>query len=501
MVIADDGGRYVEANPAACELFGLPREELLGRSIADFAPEGFDFEDAWRSFSTGKNERGLFPLVRADGERRVVEYSATREILPGHHLSIMRDVTAREANEERIRRQRDELDTLNRINELVRGTIDDVVDARTRDTIERTVCETIADSALYAFALIGERDRRSGGLTVRTGFGVDRAWLDRMEGLDERRAEEGPGVRAIRTDELQLLEPADIAALPEGPRGIIRDSGASALLVAPLSFGSVGYGFLAVGANRESAFAEREVEGFSALANAIGFAINAVESKQSLSADATVVLEIEIDDPDSAIARLATPEGTTVVESMLPLDSGSALVYLRTTDEGPAPPPPGDQPGVEKARVLERSDDGARLEVVLDRQTPVHALHDAGARVREATVDRTGTWYLEVASSPDRDVRSVVDPLQAAYEAVRLQSKGVEGDPDAGGSDHRPLDRLTERQRTVLVAALRSGYYDWPRRGSSAEDLAGTLGIAPQTVLEHLRKAERTVLGDAIDRR
>lgn len=50
MLIADDEGWYVDANPAACELFGLPLQELLGCNIANFSEPNFDFSLAWRSF-------------------------------------------------------------------------------------------------------------------------------------------------------------------------------------------------------------------------------------------------------------------------------------------------------------------------------------------------------------------------------------------------------------------------------------------------------------------
>lgn len=93
MVIANDEGVYVDANPAACDMFGLEKEELLGRTIREFAPEEYDFEGAWQQFRQSERERGLFPLVQADGERRIVEFSATRDILPNRHLSILRDVT------------------------------------------------------------------------------------------------------------------------------------------------------------------------------------------------------------------------------------------------------------------------------------------------------------------------------------------------------------------------------------------------------------------------
>lgn len=72
MMIADDNTEYVDVNPAACELFGLSREELLSRSIAEFAPEDYDFEAAWQEFRESDQDRGLFPLVRPDGEERIV---------------------------------------------------------------------------------------------------------------------------------------------------------------------------------------------------------------------------------------------------------------------------------------------------------------------------------------------------------------------------------------------------------------------------------------------
>jgi len=504
ILIADDDGRYVEANPAACELFGLPREELLGRSIADFADEGFDFERAWQSFSAGKNERGLFPLVRADGERRTVEYSATREILPGRHLSILRDVTEREENERRIRRQRDALDTLNRINLLVRETIDDVIEARTRDTMERTVCTTIADSDLYAFAFVGERDRRDGGITIRTSAGIEREWIDRVEAVVQTMGDESPAVAAVRSNEIQLLDATDIESLPETARELFDAVGARSLFVAPLSFGDVGYGLLAVGANRPDAFVQREVEGFSALANAIGFAINAVESKRSLSADATTVVEVDLAEPDSSLARFAAPDvGTVSVEAVLPLEDESSLVYAWTPggDDDPARPRLEASPGVERVRVVDRTSDGVLVEVLASRRTPVHALRDLGARVHGAAVDHDGTWHLVAAIPPDRDVRDLVESLDAAYPAVSMHRTGVEDAASRATADGGPLDRLTDRQRTVLEAAYQSGYYDWPRRGSSAEDLSESLGVAPQTVLEHLRKAERVVVDDVFESR
>ncbi|MFB6353142.1 MAG: sensor histidine kinase [Halobacteriales archaeon] len=105
MVIADDDGVYLDANPSACELFGLERDALLGRRIDEFAPDDYDFEAAWASFQAAERERATFPLVRPDGERRLVEYAATADIVPGEHLSVLRDVSGRLEREEELRRQ------------------------------------------------------------------------------------------------------------------------------------------------------------------------------------------------------------------------------------------------------------------------------------------------------------------------------------------------------------------------------------------------------------
>lgn len=70
-------------------------------------------------------------------------------------------------------------------------------------------------------------------------------------------------------------------------------------------------------------------------------------------------------------------------------------------------------------------------------------------------------------------------------------------DPYDPGSD-RVFGALTERQKTVLRAAIDRGYYDVPRRTTCA-DLADELDCAPGTVSQHLRRIESTVLSAFVD--
>ncbi|WP_340098867.1 PAS domain-containing sensor histidine kinase [Salinibaculum salinum] len=95
LLLADDDGRYVQANEAATNLFGLDRDELRGRSVEEFTPAGYDFEAVWETFLDQGSMQGEFELVRPDGEHRITEFVATTNVRPGEHLSSLRDVTER----------------------------------------------------------------------------------------------------------------------------------------------------------------------------------------------------------------------------------------------------------------------------------------------------------------------------------------------------------------------------------------------------------------------
>ena len=105
ILLADDSSKYIDANPAACELFGLPRSELLGRTIMDFAAPGYEAGDEWKSFAARGHLSGKFPLLRPDGTQRDLEFNAVANILPGVHLSVLRDIT-HESRAEAARQER-----------------------------------------------------------------------------------------------------------------------------------------------------------------------------------------------------------------------------------------------------------------------------------------------------------------------------------------------------------------------------------------------------------
>jgi PAS domain S-box-containing protein len=102
IAIVDDQGVYLDINPATCKLFGLEKNELLGRCISEFVEPEFNFPAVWQQLPQQKKMRGEIRLMRTNGEIRVVEYAATANFLPHCHLSVMRDITDCQRTEAKV---------------------------------------------------------------------------------------------------------------------------------------------------------------------------------------------------------------------------------------------------------------------------------------------------------------------------------------------------------------------------------------------------------------
>jgi PAS domain S-box-containing protein len=91
MLLADDERRYVDANPPACELLGLTREEILERKVEDLSPP--ELKDQvpaiYQAFIEAGSQAGPFTMIRSDGTEIPCSYSASANVVPGIHLSIL----------------------------------------------------------------------------------------------------------------------------------------------------------------------------------------------------------------------------------------------------------------------------------------------------------------------------------------------------------------------------------------------------------------------------
>ncbi len=123
ILIASDTGEYVGANDAACDLFGVSLDELLGAKVEDFVGPGEAHQTrlAWQAFLEQGEQEGEFSLYRPDGEMRDLEFKAKAGFVPGRHLSVLRDVTERKRAEEGLREKEATLNSI--LNNLTEGVL------------------------------------------------------------------------------------------------------------------------------------------------------------------------------------------------------------------------------------------------------------------------------------------------------------------------------------------------------------------------------------------
>lgn len=192
--IADETGRYLDVNPAACRLVGYEREELRRMSIIDLAPPGVATDHA-ELFEVVKRNGEIdleIQLRRKDGTLFPADLHAVS--LPGNRvMGFCEDITARKQAEAELLRHREDLEAM--------------VDARTAELCSANqqlgaakAAAEAANVAKSAFLANMSHEIRT-PLNAMTGM----AHLIRREGLTPLQAERLAKLEAAGAHLLEII--------------------------------------------------------------------------------------------------------------------------------------------------------------------------------------------------------------------------------------------------------------------------------------------------------
>jgi len=509
IVVKDRDGRYQFLNEAAAEYLDRDPDDVIGATDADLFGEeiGREIRRQERTVLDAERTETFEETLSVAGGERVFEttrspYYASEGGLAGT-VTICRDVTDRSRYERTLETQRDQLATLNRINEVTRGVIRRLIGEPSRDEIERSVCDRLTESKLYRFAWIGAPGPSGERLTDVVGAGLDDGLRELIASVDVSEDSEEPIVRAYYDAEPKVIKYIPDSGLLEADRREkLVERGIESGIAVPIRYGATTYGVLAVGSDRPAAFKERETDAFELLGEVVGFAINAVKHRQLALSPTVTEVEFRLTDTDSFYVAVSEEFDCVLeLEGMAPGPDGSLLFYDSVTgaDLDDVRAFAADWDGIDNVRVVNEHRDAALFEFTVTGASVVLALSEHGAHTTEGVADR-GEGRVVTELPADADVREVVERVRAEFPGVELVAKrDREREVRSARAFRQELsERLTEAQRTALRATYFAGYYNWPR-DSTAEEVADSLGIASPTLHQHLRKAERELLGAFFD--
>jgi PAS domain S-box-containing protein len=489
---ADGELEYV--NLAFEELTGYTQSEVVGRPAADILSSGEDLEAYDESLrgtvSDGEPWVGQVTIRRKSGER--VHLRQTVAPIGGGEFVVIvaTDVTERVRRERALARRCETLEGLEGLVADINAAGRELIDASTRSEIEAAVCASLADSDAYLAAWIGGTAPGDPQLRPREGAGA--AIVDDSPFTIDA----GVLSSALETDHPRVAGgefSADVAG-PFDPEDV---SDARAVGVVPLAYGETTYGLLVVFTDRGTAFGDRERTLLSDLGAHVGHAITAIERRNLLLADTVVELEFNCTDRGAfLVSATAAHECTCSIEAVVPVSEDSLLFYATLSNASPDAflDTATAAPGVTDGRYIREYDDRSLLEFTVEGSSPALTLTELSATIREG-VAAAGTQTLRAEISQEMSVRSVVEGLQASFPDTALRAKQAVDRPVETVADFQDslAETLTDKQRAALRAAYFAGYFDWPR-GSTAEEVADSMGVSSPTLHNHLRKAERKLL-------
>jgi len=106
------------------------------------------------------------------------------------------------------------------------------------------------------------------------------------------------------------------------------------------------------------------------------------------------------------------------------------------------------------------------------------------------SIFRKDKMVISVTGS-EENLKKFIELIKTLGEITRISFK------KATYNDQTILSCLTEKQKEILIAAKKNGYYSYPRKINSQE-LSERIGLSKPTVVQHLRKAEIRIVSNIL---
>ena len=482
-------------NPPFTEWFVSGEETVEGNRVASIfasSTEAYDRSDLYRRVRREQNVALEVSRETAEGVRDFQFQSIPIDPENGAYFFVYTDITERKERERRLVLQRDELATLNRLNEVIFDLIQMLVDAESHDRLMQTVCTELASSSLFESAWIGEKRPEEPTLQVQSSAMEGESPEHNVFVAGESVTATGYLQKALETGTVQIVQHPEEYPRSVEQDGIEQPRDPRSVAAIPLKKDDEVVAVLHVTSSREYAFRSREITAIESLGKILEFANSAIKNKRVLTTDSIVELELDFSETEFPLVRTAQDLECTITLDGAVYSATEKTQTAYVTVEGVSA-----QAFLERVRTesqviqavqLEATEaPGLQFELVLEVPTMDEVELRHNATLRDVKIDATEARC--VFEHPlATDTRAVRGILQSEYPSLKfLAKREIELEPNDPKSVCSTLRAtLTDRQYEILKNAFLSGYFEWPRQ-CTTEELADPLDISPSTVQYHLR--------------
>ncbi|WP_128478845.1 response regulator [Halorussus pelagicus] len=307
-VLSDDYDMNVHTVECASEGLKLLGAEQFDCIVSDYEMPGMDgleFLDEVRE----SDPDVPFILLTGGGNERIASEAISAGVTDYLRKGEGKDQFAVLANriENAVSRRRAEQLSERQIavNDLIWDVSQAVLQASSRDDIEKTVCDRLAESEPYVLAWVGKVDEDAGAVRPQVSAGVEQRYLDVValdldgeggEGDDgeengdtvkvasgETGREAGDRTPVRKAIETRSVQVERAAALEEGfeldADGTTERHSVAAI---PLVYENQAYGVLSVWSNARHSFGETERRVLSKFGSNVAYAIDSVQTRKEL---------------------------------------------------------------------------------------------------------------------------------------------------------------------------------------------------------------------------
>ena len=408
---------------------------------------------------------------------------------------VRRDEELRERDRELQQRNR-RLSKLNQINDIIREIDQELVTARTQESIEYAVCERLTASDRFSFAWVGIPDESNERIVPQAWAGKGMEYLNTT--FSEDIPHEEPAAQAAETHQTIVASNVARKLRSETWRTEALAHGFRSALSLPLIHEEAFYGVVTVYASQQEAFDETSQAVLGELSETIAAAITAAKQRDALLSDTATQLEYKTTDDESVLLQLARIADCTICldEGLRQTSQGiSAIAKVERGSLDALREAATSIVGIEDFRVISESTDGAPSTVQFRFSNPFIAtkLVDHGAILREISIDPEA-MHLKIEVPNPTTTRAVNNILTQEFRDLTLLKQHNRQRSNNITESTRPqiFDQLTDRQLEAVRTAYRSGYFETPRENSGS-DVAEILGVSPSAFSQLNRTVQRKV--------